>query len=108
MAANRPGDRYNLKVTDNFVSLTEIGDSVQGTLIGIGRQVFSDARGERTVGRYTVDDEGVRKSFLGSQQIDYLLGGRDIGYAFRLEYIGDSISKAGYKVKQFDLYEAAE
>lgn len=92
---------YGKSVTETFVTLAAKGDYIAGTLVHVGEQQF----GDRTVGRYVVERDGQRFVFLGSAQIDQMLGGRPIGYSFLLQYAGEERSRGGNAVKQFLLFE---
>lgn len=101
-----PEDRYNKNVTAEFRQFHNIGDEVHGKLVVISAHEFHDERGSRTVGRYTVDEDGHRVTFLGTEDIDQMLAGKLLGYDFRLVYDHDEKSASNFQVKKFMFYEA--
>ena len=94
--------RYSTKVTDNFVTLKEPGDSIHGILKVKGAQLF----GDRTVGRYTVENESGRFVFLGSDSLDQQLLPMEIGTDLYIEFMGTVKSLGNRDVKQFEVYIA--
>lgn len=95
--------QYTKEVTPHFKQFQNVGDEVHGVLLEKRTQLF----GDREIGRYTIEQEGERVTFLGSEQIDQLISHQEIGYDFMLQYTGDVTARSGNKVKQFKLFETS-
>lgn len=95
-------------VENNFVSLKEKGDKVEGSLIEKGEQEFRRVDPEtnsvetHTVGRYQVKtDDGLVKTFLGSRQLDDLMIPVEIGQYLKIECTGKATTSSGFSVKTY-------
>lgn len=96
-------DQYTKNVSETFIKLESPGDEVHGKLVAKSMQVMQSG----DVGRYTVENEKGRFTFMGTVQIDHLLGDKRLGYDFKLVYKGTETTQGGREVKQFELYERA-
>lgn len=96
-------DRYTKEIKETFVQFTIPGDQVHGKLVAHSAQHMPGG----DVGRYTVVNEEGRFTFLGSTQIDHMLGDKRLGYDFKLVFMGTEPTAGDREVKQFNLFEPA-
>ena len=93
------------EVTPEFYTFTEVGESIEGTLLVAGSVEINGA----DVSKYTVQrleaDEQV--SFLGGKNLDGLMEQLKVGDTFKLEFQGVKRTRSNRNVKTFKLYRPA-
>jgi len=94
-------DPYSHNISETFVQFINPGDEVHGKLVSVSKQAMPSG----DVGRYTVENDEGRYTFLGTVQVDHMLGGKRLGYDFKLVFKGLLPTGQGREVKEFDLFE---
>jgi len=78
------------------------GDALEGHYSGCESVVVNDSEALR---HSLLDADGVKQSFLGTNQLDQLLKGVLIGTQIKIEYVGSRKMKAGRTLKDFKVFE---
>lgn len=88
------------EIESDFVTFTDIGDSVAGRLIDKSTQEMRNG----TVGRYQVEiADGTNKTFLGGTDLDAKLKLIEVGTQIKVRFIGTQSTNSGQQMKRFQV-----